>query len=66
MFEKYGIILFLIDDFSVNLRHSHRCMTEQLRYGIEVCTKRQHHGRERMPEPVESDRLRKEKQTEED
>jgi len=41
-------------------------MAKQLRYGIEIRTERQHHGRECMPGAMESDRLRKEKQTEED
>ena len=41
-------------------------MAEQFRGRVEVCTERQHHRCERVPARVESDRLRKEKQTEED
>ena len=47
------IILFLIDDFGVHLCHLHVGMTEQLRGGIEVRAKRQHHRRERVPSGVE-------------
>lgn len=42
------IILFLIDDFGVYLCHLHVGMTEQLRGGIEVGAKRQHHRRKRV------------------
>lgn len=47
------IVLFLIDDFGVHLRHLHVGMTEQLRGGIEVGAKRQHHRRERVTGSVE-------------
>ena len=42
------IVLFLIDDFGVHLRHLHVSMTEQFRGGIEVGAKRQHHRRKRV------------------
>ena len=42
------IVLFLIDDFGVYLCHLHVGMTEQLRGGIEVGAKRQHHRRKRV------------------
>ena len=42
------IVLFLIDDFGVHLRHLYVGMTEQLRGGIEVGAKRQHHRRKRV------------------
>ena len=42
------IVLFLIDDFGVHLRHLHVGMTEQFRGGIEVGAKRQHHRRKRV------------------
>ena len=45
---------FLVDDFGVHLCHSHGGMTKQLRYGIEIRTKRQHHGRECVPGRVKS------------
>ena len=47
------IVLFLIDDFGVHLCHLHVGMTEQLRGGIEVGAKRQHHRRERVTGGVE-------------
>ena len=47
------IVLFLIDDFGVYLCHLHVGMTEQLRGGIEVSAKRQHHRRERVTGGVE-------------
>jgi len=51
------IILFLVDDFGVHLCHSHGGMAKQLRYGIEIRTERQHHGRECMPGGVKSKTL---------
>ena len=42
------IVLFLIDDFGIHLRHLHICMTEQFGGRVEVCTERQHHRRERV------------------
>lgn len=42
------IVLFLIDDFGVHLCHLHVGMTEQLRGGIEVGAKRQHHRCKRV------------------
>ena len=42
------IVLFLIDDFGVDLRHFHIGMTEQFRGRVEVCTGCQHHRRERV------------------
>ena len=42
------IVLFLIDDFGVHLCHLHVSMPEQLRGGIEVGAKRQHHRRKRV------------------
>lgn len=47
------IVLFLIDDFGVYLCHLHVGMTEQLRGGIEVGAKRQHHRRKRVTGGVE-------------
>jgi hypothetical protein len=41
-------------------------MTKQLRYGIEIRTERQHHGRECVPAHMESDRHCKEKRRGED
>lgn len=46
------IVLFLIDDFGVDLRHLHIGMTEQFRGRVEVCTERQHHRCERVPARV--------------
>ncbi len=37
------IILLLIYDFCIDLSYLDVGMTEQLAYGIEVCTQRQHH-----------------------
>ena len=48
-----SIVLLLIDDFGVHLCHLHVGMTEQLRGGIEVGAKRQHHRRKRVTEAVE-------------
>ena len=42
------IVLFLIDDFGIHLRHLHIGMAEQLRGRVEVCSERQHHRRERV------------------
>lgn len=61
IYQIDGIILFLIDDFGIHLRHLHIGMTEQLRGGIEICTERQHHRRKSMARRVECDRLCKEK-----
>ena len=47
------IVLFLIDDFGIHLRHLHICMTEQFGGRVEVCTERQHHRRERVPRRME-------------
>lgn len=48
---------FTVDDFGVHLCHSHGGMAKQLRYGIEIRTERQHHGRECMPGGVKSKTL---------
>ena len=48
VYQIDGIILFLIDDFGVHLRHLDIGMAEQFRGGIEVCTQCKHHRRERV------------------
>lgn len=55
------IVLFLIDDFGIHLRHLHIGMAEQLRGRVEVCSERQHHRGESVARRVECDRLCKEK-----
>lgn len=47
------IVLFLIDDFGIHLRHLHIGMAEQLRGRVEVCSERQHHRGERVDVCVE-------------
>lgn len=53
------IILFLIDDFGVDLCHLHVSMTEQFRGCIKVGTKRQHHRRKRVTGGMEYTRRSK-------
>ena len=55
-----------VNDFCVYLRGLHVGMSEQLAGGIKVGTEGKHHRGKRVAAGVESDRLRKEKQTEED
>ena len=52
VYQIDGIILFLIDDFGIHLRHFHIGMTEQLRGGIEICSKCQHHRGKSVPRGV--------------
>ena len=61
VYQIDGVILFLIDDFGVHLRHFHISMAEQLRGGIEIRTECQHHRCKSVARAVESDRLCKEK-----
>lgn len=59
--------LFLsINNLCVDLCCTHVGMTKHFAYSIDVCTARQLERSIRMAGKVESDRLRKEKQTEED
>lgn len=46
VYQIYCIILFLINDFGIYLRHLHIGITEQLRGCIEVCPKGKHHRSE--------------------
>ena len=66
IYQIDGIILFLIDDFGVNLRHLHIGMAEQLRGSIKICSERQHHRGESVAGCMESDRHCKEKRRGED
>ena len=47
------IVLFLIDDFGIHLRHLYIRMTKQFRGRVEVCTERQHHRGKRVAARVE-------------
>lgn len=53
VYQIDSIILLLVDDFCVHLRHFHIRMTEQLRGSIEICSKGQHHRGECVPGCVE-------------
>ena len=66
VYQIDGIILFLIDDFGVHLCNLHVGMPEQLRGGIEVSAKRQHHRRERVTEAVEQNPQSTRQQTSKD
>lgn len=57
------IVLFLIDDFGIHLRHLHIGMAEQLRGRVEVCSERQHHRGERVAARVEYTRQSKQQRT---
>lgn len=45
----HGIILLLVNNFSVDLSRFHIGVTKQLRYCIKVCAECQQHGGEGMP-----------------
>lgn len=49
VYQIDGIVLFLIDDLGIHLRHLHIGMAEQLRGGIEIRTECQHHRCKSVP-----------------